>query len=247
MATLALFFPITAISSAAPPLCNREAHVWRVRLDETLDAGVTALSATEEARAARMKHEPTRLGFRRARAALRRVLGVYAQRDPADLVIAVDPRGKPFIDLPGAPQFNLSHSGALALIAVTRAAPVGVDLEFMRPLPRLADVAARFFASGEVAELMALPEAQRLDAFYACWTRKEAYVKAEGSGLANALAHFEVSLRPDEPAMLKTVRREAAAAKGFTMHAFRPVPDVWAAACVGAPDVSLAGFELALD
>jgi 4'-phosphopantetheinyl transferase len=205
------------------------------------------LSREEQSRAAMMKHEGARSTFHQSRTALRLILAAYTGLNPAELPIVIDARGKPRLELPAAPFFNLSHTNALALAAVSRAAPVGVDVEIIRPAPRLDDLAARFFASGETAALRALPDAQRLDAFYACWTRKEAFVKAEGSGIANALSAFEVSVAPDEAARILSIRGEAAAAQARTLHAFRPAPDAWGAVCVDAASIVATGFELADD
>jgi 4'-phosphopantetheinyl transferase len=247
MATLDLPFPRKTLPGAAPELGADAVHIWRIDLSGPMAARDNVLSREERSRAAMMKHEGARSTFHQARAALRLILAAYTGLAPADLPIVIDARGKPALDLPGAPFFNLSHTNALALVAVSRAAPTGVDIETIRPAPRLDDLAARFFASGETAALRALPEAQRLDAFYACWTRKEAFVKAEGSGIANALSGFEVSLAPDEPARILSVKGDAAAAQTRTLHAFRPAPDAWGAVCVDAASIVATGFELAAD
>jgi 4'-phosphopantetheinyl transferase len=247
MATLDLTFPSWNASGPAPALGRDEVHIWRIDLDLQAADRRNVLSAEEQSRANMMRHEGARATFQQARTALRLILGAYTGHEPADLRILLDARGKPGLDLSGAPFFNLSHAGALALVAVTRAAPVGVDIEFIRPAPRLDELAARFFAPGEVAALRALPESLRVDAFHACWTRKEAFVKAEGSGIANALTAFEVSLAPDEPAALVSIRGEAARAAGYTLHGFRPAPGAWGAVCVDAPEIRAGGFTLQQD
>jgi 4'-phosphopantetheinyl transferase len=244
MATLDLPFQRKTLPGPAPELGADAVHIWRVDLSGPMAARGNVLSPEEQSRAARIKHEGARSTFHRARTVLRLILGAYTGLDPAHLPIVIDGRGKPALDLPGAPFFNLSHTGALALVAVTRAAPVGVDIEIIRPAPRLDDLAARFFASGETAALRALPDAQRLDAFYACWTRKEAFVKAEGSGIANALSDFEVSVHPDEPARILSIKSDAASAGARTLHAFRPAPGAWGAVCLDAAPIEAIGFEL---
>jgi 4'-phosphopantetheinyl transferase len=134
-----------------------------------------------------------------ARAALRSILSGYLDQPPGCLAIAYGPHGKPFVV--GGPEFNLAHSHELALCAVA-ARPVGVDLEWRRPIEGLAAVAASAFSPKEREALAALPTAQRLDAFFRCWTRKEAYVKARGDGLRAPLDGFDVSLDPTDARLL---------------------------------------------
>ncbi len=247
MATLDLSFHRKTLPGPAPELGADAVHIWRIDLSGPMAARENVLSREEQSRAHMMKHEGARSTFHQARTALRLILAAYTGLDPAELPIVIDARGKPTLDVPGAPFFNLSHTNALALAAVSRAAPVGVDVEIIRPAPRLDDLAARFFASGETAALRALPDAQRLDAFYACWTRKEAFVKAEGSGIANALSAFEVSVSPDEPARIHSIKGDAGAAQTRTLHAFRPAPDAWGAVCIDAPLIDATGFEFVAD
>jgi phosphopantetheine--protein transferase-like protein len=114
-------------------------------------------------------------------------------------VVGVDAqqlRGRP--DL----RFNVSHSDGLALYAIARGREVGVDVEQLRELPRAERIAERFFSTEETAALKAEPAERRVEAFFTCWTRKEAYIKARGDGLAHPLDQFAVSLVPGEPARL---------------------------------------------
>jgi len=244
MATLDLTFTPVALRREAPALAGDVAHVWRVRLEGPDASPGESLSDEERRRAASMKHAGARASFVTTRTALRRILAAYTGADAAQLPIIIDARGKPMLDAPGAPSFNVSHSGGLALIAVTRAARIGVDVETIRTTPRLEDIATRFFAPAEAAALRALPDDERADAFHACWTRKEAFVKAEGSGIAHAMAEFQVSLGPREPARLLSIRDDASSAQAWTLHAFRPSPDAWGAVCIEAPAITVLGFDL---
>ncbi|WP_158273984.1 4'-phosphopantetheinyl transferase family protein [Allosediminivita pacifica] len=106
------------------------------------------------------------------------------------------PEGKPFLHPEAAPAFNLSHSDGLGLLALTRDTPVGVDIERVRTSADLMSIAEGSFAPAEAAALAALPVSQRTETFFACWTRKEAIVKADGRGLAVDLGAFSVSLDP---------------------------------------------------
>ena len=116
------------------------------------------------------------------------------------------------------PYFSLTHSHGLAIIAVSPEKPIGVDLEYVRPRHALEQIAARFFSAREQATLFALPAVDRLVAFYRCWTRKEAFIKAIGEGLHHPLNQFDVSLASGEPAALLSIRGSADAAKQWSLR-----------------------------
>ena len=177
-----------------PPLAVDEAHLWRLDLDAAHnEAAADILSEDERARAARFHFERDRRRFIAGRAALRRILGAYLERAPAALVFALGHHGKPALEDLGL-EFNLSHSGGCGLIAVTRGRRIGVDVEGIRTDFACEDIARRFFAPGEVRILAASKPDEYAAAFFRCWTRKEAYVKARGDGLSLALDRFEVQL-----------------------------------------------------
>lgn len=173
-----------------------EVHVWRVDLTVPAGAeGLASLSPDERERAERLRFAVHRRRFVRARAALRSILARYAGADPAALAFRYGEHGKPALAGQG-PGFNLSHSEDVALCAVAAVRILGVDVEWAaRPVEHLT-LAERFFAPGEVAALRAVPSEDVPAAFFACWTRKEAYVKATGLGLSLPLHGFEVSLAP---------------------------------------------------
>ena len=160
-----------------------------------------------------------------AHAALRGLLGHYLQRPPASLAFTYGHRDKPALATPhDALTFNLSHSGELAAVAVGWRRWIGVDVELERPLPDLDDLAARSFAPAERRVLAALPEAERHPAFFRCWTRKEAFIKALGEGLCHPLDRFDVSLAPGEPARILRVDSTPGRDVGWTLHDFRAGP-----------------------
>jgi len=182
------------VPATPPPLGVHEAHLWRLDLDAAHgEAATVVLSEEERARAARFHFESDRHRFIAARAALRRILAAYLDRAPADLVFSLGRHGKPALENLGL-EFNLSHSGGCGLLAVTRGRRVGVDLERVRSEFAGEDIARRFFASAEVEALAATKPDEYVTAFFRCWTRKEAYVKARGDGLSLALDRFEVPL-----------------------------------------------------
>jgi 4'-phosphopantetheinyl transferase len=188
-------------------LAATDVHIWRASLEQAADAVKDLrqlLSADEQARADRFHFARDRGHFTVARASLRRLLGQYLGIAPAEIQFTYADRGKPQLPFEPVPKlkFNLAHSGGLALYAFTNIGEIGVDLEHIRPEFTGDDIARRFFSATEVARLDQLPVAARALAFFNCWTRKEAFIKAKGIGLSLALDQFDVTLGPDEPAAL---------------------------------------------
>jgi 4'-phosphopantetheinyl transferase len=141
--------------------------------------------------------------------------------EPGTLRFCYSEYGKPGLDQEfGGDEnsFNLSHSNALGLLAVTRHRAVGVDIEHIRPDLADEQIARRFFSSREVQSLIALPAEVQKEAFFNCWTRKEAYIKAIGEGLSMPLDQFDVSLSPDEPANLLATRPDPAQALQWKLY-----------------------------
>jgi len=136
-----------------------------------------------------------------ARGLLRAILGAHLGLEPGAIRFVYGPQGKPAIaDSPL--RFNLSHSEDLAVCALGRDLELGVDVERLRPVPEAESIARRYFCPAECADLLAVSPSARTQAFFHCWTRKEAYVKALGGGLSVALDGFQVTLRPGEAARL---------------------------------------------
>jgi 4'-phosphopantetheinyl transferase len=179
-----------------------EIHVWHRSLSISAgerEALFALLAPDERERAARFRFEKDRDAFIAGRGWLRTLLGRYLRTDARGIHFILGKHGKPAIH--GVPiHFNLSHSGALAACAVTRDQEVGIDIEWIRPMHDLESIARRFFHPEECRKLLALSEEERASAFFRCWTRKEAYIKALGEGLSAPLESFEVTLAPGEPA-----------------------------------------------
>jgi 4'-phosphopantetheinyl transferase len=177
--------------------------------------------------------------FVAARGWLRWVLGRYLDRAPQDLRFRSDSGGKPALAGPGDGflRFNVSHSGGLALVAVTAGREIGVDVERISGgFPGL-EVAERFFARAEVDRLGSLPEELQTQAFFACWTRKEAYVKARGVGQALPLDQFEVSLAPDEPPTLRSTGVDESELRRWSLHVVDVGKEHAAAVVLEGPEV----------
>ena len=223
------------MSLDAPPWPSKDLH-------DLLDAG-------ERERAARFHFALHRLRFVHGRGLLRRMLGHGTGIAPAAIRFDHGAQGKPRLAdqtsvQGGGLDFNLSHSGPLALLALSDGAQIGVDIELPREMPDLLAIARRNFAPAEFRAMTAWPEHSRADAFLACWTRKEAFVKALGSGLSMPLADFEVSLDPDGPAQLRHVADPAHPISDFTVWAGRVPGGGLAATIVRRPGASVSRFSL---
>jgi len=228
--------PTLAVWSSAPAkpeLSEDEVHVWRASLrlaPEVLQRLDATLKPDEKSRAARFVFPEGRGDFIAARGILRELLGAYLQRPPASLEFEYGLRGKPALqagDTSVSIRFSLSHSHGLALYAFARRREVGIDLELVQPDFGGEAVAERFFSNPELTELRALPAELRAEGFFACWTRKEAYVKALGDGLQIPLDSFDVSLTPGRPAEL-----HSSDCARWSLRAFQPAPR-FVAAVVG--------------
>jgi len=237
-------------------LSSHEVHVWRAALDVP-ESDVRRLWDTlaedERRRAARFVFQRDRTHFVVARGLLRVLLGRYLEHDPQRLHFIYGHNGKPELatDVEGTGlRFNVSHSHGLALYAVTRRREIGVDVERIRPAVAQETIAEHFFSPREVAVLRALPAALQATAFFACWTRKEAYIKARGDGLALPLDQFTVSLAPGEPAALLSTAWDPQEAARWALHDLAPGPGYMAAVAVAGHDWQLtcwAGAEAYMD
>jgi 4'-phosphopantetheinyl transferase len=221
-----------------PRLSNDEVHVWRARLDmpaASLESLCNLLSAHETSRAERFRFARDRQRYVAAHGLLRTILSYYVDVAPGQLDFCRNARGKPYL-APSygsdAVRFNMSDSGDLALFAVTRGRKVGIDLERVRPLAEAQEIARAFFSAQEYAVFCTLAEDQKREAFFACWTRKEAYLKARGVGLFLPFDQFDVSLTPGRPAMLLATKGDAQEASRWSLCELRPGPGYAAALAV---------------
>jgi 4'-phosphopantetheinyl transferase len=190
-------------------------------------AQVALLTRDERQRAARFARERDRRRFIAARALLRQLLATRLGAAAESIELITNAFGKPALARnSGAPdlRFNLSHCGDLAVYAFAEAREVGVDIEAVRALDDADAIAARSFSKSEYQAYRALPERERPLGFFYGWTRKEAFVKARGSGLSQPLDGFDVSLAPAEPARILRVGRTPGARCGWTLRSLFPAP-----------------------
>ncbi len=209
-------------------LLESEVHLFRVNLEQprwAVNKMSACLSTEEDERADRFHFQRDRRRFTISRGVLRAVIGRYLERSPASIRFSYGEQGKPELApaMGGTPlQFNVAHSHELALIAITAGAAVGVDLERIRELDDASAIAERYFSPRESAIFGQLPEDEQEAAFFNCWTRKEAFIKAIGEGLSFPLADFDVAFVPGEPARLLSIQNDAAEARQWSLQALVP-------------------------
>jgi 4'-phosphopantetheinyl transferase len=194
-----------------PALGEGELHIWRARLDldvQELERLRPALNDAELDRAARFHFSRDRDHFTACRGILRDLLAGYLGSSSTSVEFEYGAYGKPSVRSDTSDvriRFNVSHSHGMCVLAFSRDREVGIDVEAMRAEFTGEEIAERYFSTQELAELRSLPAAIRTQAFFLCWTRKEAYIKARGLGLQIPLDSFSVSLTPDAPALLASV------------------------------------------
>ncbi|HWP46996.1 MAG TPA: 4'-phosphopantetheinyl transferase superfamily protein [Candidatus Limnocylindrales bacterium] len=241
-----LWFPLPEVLL----LGNDEVHVWRATLNveiSYLHNLQQLLSADEQVRAGRFYFQKDRERFIITRGLLRRILGRYLEREPGQLQFGYGPYGKPYLTGEfsySRLRFNLAYSQELALYAITQGREVGIDIEYIRPHPANMQIAHRFFSPCEVMALKALPFHLQQEAFFNCWTRKEAYIKARGKGLSFPLNQFSVSLAPGEPAALLNVLEDPQETSRWSLQTLEPGSGYVAALAVEGQDWRLKCWQV---
>jgi 4'-phosphopantetheinyl transferase len=225
-----------------------EVHLWRVDLEAIAgnEAHWTAIiSDDERARGARFHFPIHRQYFIAGRAVLRRILAAYLSTDPKELTFSYSTKSKPALAGAHANRisFNVSHSGEIALIAVTQNHQIGVDVELIRRDFDTAAIATRFFSEAEQEQLAALPSERRHETFFLCWTRKEAYIKATGEGLSLPLRQFDVSIAPHSQNALLATRPDAAESKRWSLRDVAVKAEYVGAVCVSGNDWKLVDWS----
>jgi 4'-phosphopantetheinyl transferase len=199
-------------------------HLWQINLEDSGDAvnqWRSLLSVDECRRADRFLRERDRLHFTVARGQLRSLLSPFLGVSAAEIQFEYTRRGKPSVlhrALNGSElMFNVSHSEGMALVVVACDRRVGVDLEYLRPMPDAEQLVRRFYTAQEGVEFSRLPETERIAAFFQGWTAKEAYLKATGEGVSH-LRDVEFSLDPRQPLQLKQIFSPSECLQNWTVQ-----------------------------
>lgn len=191
-------------------LAEDEAHIWLIALiqkEECLEFLADLLNENEKAKAAGFRFEIDKRSYAAAHGAMREILGFYLECYPQKIKFGQNCYGKPFLsENKTTIRFNLSHSHEWALLAVTKGKRIGVDIERIRAEIIEENLAEQIFSAVENEILWSLPKEFQVKAFFDCWTRKEAFIKAVGHGLSYPLKEFSVSLAPDQTPKLLSVK-----------------------------------------
>ena len=231
------------IAGLAP--AEDEVQLWRVDLEAVRAEEARwqeVLSSDERNRAARFHFPHDRQRFVASRAWLRTILAGFLEIDARDLRFSYSKKDKPFVGPAHADSgitFNMSHSGGIALYAFARRREIGVDVEQIRSNFDIEPIARQFFSVLEQQQLAALPEDSRPDAFFRCWTRKEAYIKAVGDGLSLPLSQFDVSLESWGTNALLATRPDSSEAGQWRLREVPAGAGYSAALCVRGQDWKL--------
>jgi 4'-phosphopantetheinyl transferase len=215
-----------------------EVQLWRVDLEAIRfeeSRWQKMLSPDETQRASRFYFVSDRQHFVASRALLRIILGGYLAVEPRDFDFSYSAKEKPSLGpthVESGITFNVSHSGGIALYAFARGRDVGVDVEHVRKDFDVEGIARRFFSTYEQEQLFDLPSTERIDAFFRCWTRKEAYIKATGDGLSLPLTQFDVSISAGNMDALVTTRPDGAEAERWLLREVPAGIGYVAAVCV---------------
>jgi 4'-phosphopantetheinyl transferase len=212
---------------AAGAIGQGEAALWFVSLHEpgsTIEAAVSVLSAEEVRRADRFRFSLHKNRFILAHAALRHVLGIYSRCPASSIDFSISPHGKPSLtnNHRGKIEFNLSHSEDLAVVAVSFGSILGVDVEQVREMPDWRQMARQFFSDAEISAIERAPLAEKSTMFLRFWTRKEALLKAIGTGLQDDLSCFCTAADDLDQASIVRVPelRDAECTGAFTLSSF---------------------------
>ena len=223
-------------------LPDGEVHVWQADLDALVlatESSRSPLSQDEHQRASRFHFESDRKRYIAGRQFLRKLISAYSKIDFMGSSFHYSPKGKPSLGPASEIRFNVSHSGRIAIFAFVRGKEVGVDVEQIRKEVNVKEIAGRFFSRAEQATFATVAEELKREAFFRCWTRKEAFVKAKGDGLSLPLDQFDVSLLPGESAQLLSTRPEPEEQHRWSMCDLNVGPDYASALVVEGKGASV--------
>ena len=229
-----------------PALGEEWIDVWPIQLtapDPTVERLAGVLSPEEGARMSRFHFDHLKRSYLLSTGALRVLLGRYLGTDPLLIRFQLGQKGKPRVSGQRL-CFNASHSGSLALFAFTMGCELGIDVEQIRRDFETQSVAERFFSTAEREALARIPLERRHVAFFHCWTRKEAFVKAKGDGLFLPLDQFDVSLDPGQRAQLLETRPDGEERNRWSLSALEAGPQYAGALVMEGPAIKLVNYRI---
>lgn len=237
------------LSSEQLVLSHADVHVWSANQDEPIypmEQLWRTLSTDEQQLAARFHFERDRRRYVIGRGLLRAILGRYVQMAPEQIRFAYGVRGKPaLVEACGGNRlkFNVSHSDGYFLCAVTSQREIGADIEHVHVIAEADSIAQHYFSAQENDVFRQLPTSEKPVAFFNCWTRKEAYIKATGDGLSRPLDQFSVSFVPGEPARMIACYDQPEETQRWIFCALDLAPEYIAALCVEGQECSLTCWQ----
>lgn len=199
---------------------KNDVHIWCTNLDlsrEKIQQLETILSQEEINRANQFYFEKHRHRFIVARSSLRIILGQYINIKSDRIQFDYTPKGKPYLVGREEIEFNVSHSENMSLYGVTGNRPIGVDIEYLRPIEDAAKLAKRFFCPSEYEVISPLAPGEREKAFFRAWTAKEAFLKATGEGIGGGLDQVEIDLTSQESIKLLKIQNNCHAANEWSL------------------------------
>ena len=212
-----------------------EIHVWRISVQECSDHLAKlwqTLAEDEKQRANRFRFAKDREAYIAARGKLRSILSSYLEQEPEQIQLKYSSYGRPSFVAPADFDFNLSHSKDVIYYSISSSGRVGIDVEWRREDVDYERIGRRFFSAPEAESLLSLPSSERMEAFFRCWTRKEAFIKAIGEGLSFPLKDFDVSLLPGDAPMIVRIHGDASAAARWSLFDLDAPPGYAAALAV---------------
>ena len=211
-----------AMPSRPPVINDGKVHVWRADLPDFADKEselFRLLSVDEQQRADKYHFEKDRLSFVIRRGMLRVILASYLDQHPAQIGFKYNNFNKPALEVNTQIFFNASSSQNVAIVAVTPEKRIGVDIEFLdEKFPKM-EIAERYFSPDEVSSIRDLPRELQTAAFFECWTKKEAYVKAIGDGMSHPLPNLVISSKEPDSLSVDSLCKEA---RGWSITSFVP-------------------------
>lgn len=228
------------------PSLGEDVHIWNCEVDFDADLVLryrNILSAAEIKRANRFKFESDSIIFVTARAVLRLLSSKYLEINPEVIQFNYTEFGKPFFKIDTPLRFNVSHSGERIVIAFCNDYEVGVDIEKIKKNFDVMELAQQFFSKHEIKALERMPDKELSHAFYRCWTRKESFIKAEGSGLSFPLDKFTVSIDEDDHAHLLQIDWDELEKSNWSMFSFLPQENYIVAICIRKKNTAMRYFN----